>query len=364
MKSFIPIIVCLSLFSCNNQKNQSDYCIIDLEKSLKANNVKNLSLNDIAEEINITPVKTNDSTLLEYIFIAGVSENRIISYDQNSLYSIDKESGSVNKIITNQGAGPEEYKYIFDVIIENNEVVNIYDTGKRGFLKYDLNGNFQSFTKIDSITTFRRLPDGNFYVCYSPFINSNYNTGVYSKDWKYIRSGIINNRSGVYCDMYYVNDLRTYNKKLLFKDIFGDTIYNVTTEKDKPYVILSKGRFKAPIEVIASLEKSNKEGDKYIFSENFNIASKYCFVSYYYDKKQYRDIWDIEKSELIYRKRYSNDESSGISVRVNGIDITVWVNFAVDNYVYCVIKPEDAVKIIPSLSEDTNPIILEVKLKK
>lgn len=363
MKLFIPIILFVFLLSCKKADNKIEHTVLNINKSLTIN-TKNIYLNDIAQEINIIPVETNDSTLFKHLFIAGVTKSKIISFDKDALYSIEKDGGFVKKILNNQGSGATEYKYIIDVILDSDSSINIYDSGKRGFLKYDFQGNFVCFFRSDTITTYQKLQDGNYYVCYSPFLKTNRHTGVYDKNWTFLRKGINNNRKGIDFDMYFWNEIKKYNEKLFFKDVFCDTIYNVTTEQDIPYIILSKGKYKVPLEIASNMEKGEKDGHKYIQSEDYKIASKYCFLTYYYDHNKYYDIWDIETSELIFRNIFNGKKkSSGIPIKINNSIIHIWANYAEDNIIYCVIDTEDALKLLPALPNDTNPILLEVKLK-
>jgi hypothetical protein len=362
-KKYLLIPYCVLLLSCSPQK-EKEYAVIDLGSSLNTDRSNDLSLNDISEKIEIIPVVTTDSTLLQYIFFADVMDDKIIAYDKETLFSINKADGNINKIIDKRGAGPEEYQAIMNVIVDHN-ILNLYDPGKRGFLKYDFSGKFIDFFRNDSIATFKPLTsDGNYAVCYSPLFKSDNFVGIYDKDWNYVRGGVKNDRRDKHLAMLYFNGINTYNGKLFFMDAFGDTLYQMTTEKDIPYLVLNKGKYKMPIETAATLDMLNKEGPKYIELGHFTIASKYCFMFYYYDNKHYYDIWDFENSKLLYRNIVKSErESPGIPVKINNKTIHIWVDYAKNNYIYCIVNPEDALKLIPSLPEDTNPIILEVKLK-
>jgi hypothetical protein len=348
------------LLSCSPQK-ENEYAVIDLGRSLNTDISNDLSLNDISEKIEIIPVVTTDSTLLQYIFFADVIDDKIIAYDKETLFSINKADGNINKIINNKGAGPGEYKAIMDVIVDHN-IINIYDPGKRGFLKYDFSGKFIDFFRNDSIGTFKPLTsDGNYAVCYSPFSKPDRFFSIYDKDWNYVRGGVKNNRGYDFAILYF-NGISTYNGNLFFMD--ADTLYQITTEKDIPYLVLNMGKYKMPIETAATLNMLDKEGPKYIQQMRFAIVSKYCFISYNYDYKLYYDIWDYQNSKLLYRNIVKSErESLGIPVKINNKTIHVWIDYAKNNYIYCIVNPEDALKLIPSLPEDTNPIILEVKLK-
>ena len=123
----MPLIFVCFIISCdnNNRKKSKDYFLLDIENSIYKKPSNKLTINEISNEINIIPVKTNDSTLFDNLFIAGVTDKEIISYEKKALYSIDKKNGAVKTILNNQGTGPEEYKDILDVIIEEDSIIYI-----------------------------------------------------------------------------------------------------------------------------------------------------------------------------------------------------------------------------------------------
>lgn len=137
MKLFIlQIVICFCLFGCNEKERNLDYCVIDLGVAINEDKKNNVNLIGISAGINIIIPETNDSILFRDLFIAGIIKDKIIAFDKKRLYSISKTDGAVKIILDHQGIGPEEYKIIIDATILNDSTISIYDTGKRGFLKY------------------------------------------------------------------------------------------------------------------------------------------------------------------------------------------------------------------------------------
>lgn len=361
---FLLLSICFVSCNADKHKEQRYHALFDIEKSLSVENKLSFTLNDIAKKINLIPVATNDSCLMENLFIAGTTEDHVISYDKQAVYAIDKTDGAVMPIIKRQGLGPGEYKIIMDVALEGDSLINIYDSGKRGFLQYDFRGKYLGFVKNDSIASFRVMSDGNICATTSPFYNNNeFFIELYDRQWNLIRRGIANDRKDVDFDMYYANDIRLYNDKMLFRDYFGDTIYNVSLQQDTPYIVLSQGKYKMPFDIAADNSARNSLGKDYVQGINYVISSKYCFLRYYLREKAYFDIWHIPTSELLYRRIAAEaNPFFGIDVEVSGTTIPVWVDFAKNNCIYCVIEQDFALKIMPSLREDSNPILLEIKL--
>jgi hypothetical protein len=365
MKRSLWFLLLIFLTSCNADKRdgQNDYTLFDIGKSLSVENRLSMTLNDIAKEIRLIPVATNDSCLMESLFIAGTTETHVISYDKQALYEIDKTDGSVRPVIKRQGRGPGEYRFLMDLALAGDSLMYIYDTGKREFLKYDFEGSFLGSLANDSISSFIVMPDGDIAATTSYYHNNDSFIEVYDRDWNFIRSGIPNDRKDVEFDMLYANGFTRYNGKTLFRDYFGDTIYHVTAQRDIPYLVLSQGRRKIPFEIAADMDIRDRQGVDYIQGIGYTISSEYCFLRYYLREKGYFDIWHIPTSKLLYRNIASAANPVwGIDIGVDGTVIPVWPNFAKDNYIYCVIEHDNARKVMPSLPEGTNPILLEIKL--
>ncbi len=364
MRLVIIFILIIFNFSCTSEKKINvDYVVLDIESTINNKKKNSLKFNNIVKKTKLIPVETTDSTLFKYLFIADIIKDKIISFDKEAIYSINKESGNVKKIINNNGAGPREYKFIIDVVVEDDSIIFVYDTGKRGFLKYDFKGNFIQFIKNDSISTFEIMKNGNYCVCFSPFINSDYHTAIYDKNWNLISENIVNQRRNIETDMFYWNSIQKYNDELMFKDFFSDTIHQIKGKDYSPFIVLSKGKYKLPLEIGKNIMEKGREANNYIQQESYASVSNYCFLSYILNNSKYYDVWNIEESALIFRNIVnSNEDIKGIPIVINDVQIGIWSDYAKDNMLYSVINPEDALKIMPKLPEDTNPIILEIEL--
>lgn len=166
--------------------------------------------------------------------------------------------------------------------------------------------------------------------------------------------------------MLYFDALDKYNGKNLFREYpLGDTIYHITYEKDEPYIVISKGQYKTPPDIYADLGTLKREKPNYITQDHGSLIGNLFFLRYYYNQKYYSDIWDIKNNNLIYRGVFSRDGGiNGIPLVIEGHQMNVWISYVNGNYIYIEIKLEDAMKFMPNVSENDNPVILELKLKK
>jgi hypothetical protein len=364
------IFAVLSVSACTNRRiNDADYYILELDKYISQGNTK-LALNDIAEEMRVIPVETNDSTLFRDMHLIDVVGDKVMAYESSLqqigyVYSIDKYTGEVAILLNKQGQGPHDYSRIDGVRIENDTIMKLFDIGKHAFLSYDLAGNYKESIKSDSIVSYYQMQDGNFYVFYAPYFKTDFLSDVYDRQYRLLRHGIPNLYKDVDFDILIMNGLFPYDNQWFFWNAYTDTIYQVSTAIDKPYLVLQKGIYKMPIEILAKIRLRYAEMNKYIDNESFRLVSGYCFLDYLYDEHHYYDIWEISTSKLRYRNIVSNETRDyyGIPVKLNGIEIRVWPNLVKEDYLYCKIQSIDVLKIYPSAPEDTNPMILEVRIK-
>jgi hypothetical protein len=362
----VTFIACLS---CRQEVTQPSCIIIDLEKAIDKSPVK-LTLNDISENSRIISTETTDAILFENMSVMGITKENIIvlnsgpSNKETFLYFVNKETGKVSVLLNKQGAGPGEYRSIIDVVIkEQDSIVYVSDIQTMTIHTYNFHGNFINSFKNDSVQIFNLLNDGNFAVGFPSYLQLGYALGIYDKSLNLKRIGI----PKVYkkTAMTYLDAINKFNNEYYYHVALGDTLYQITSEYEKPYLVRSKGVYKLPVEVAASLSELEKNYDRYIQGDYGYIISKYYFLSYTYGGATYYDIWDLKTSTLIYRnKKADNDATSGIPVSIDSVKINVWPRYVDGDMMYCTIEAEDAVKLIPSLPWDTNPIILEIKIKK
>jgi hypothetical protein len=351
------------MFSCREKENVKDCIVIDLENTVNNQGQNTLTLNDISESIRIIPTETNDSVLFPVITITGEIEGRLITYTKEAVYSIDKETGKVSCMLKKQGEGPGEYSNIFDIVIdEPKNVFHIYSIAGKISI-YDFNGNFVKSIKNDSIGMFAILDDGNFAVSYPPS-NTSCALGIYDTSWNLKRTSIPRKKRKMAMHTY--SSVSKFNNEYFYRDALEDTLYKITSETETPYLVIHKGKYVMPDEVFADFARYKKERGNYIINDYGILISGYFFISYYYDSKQFYEIWDITNSEQIYKRECSREKSDiiGIPVTVGDVTIATWPRYVSGNTMYCVVEADDAIKLIPTLPEDTNPVILEVKIKQ
>ena len=367
------ILICFVCFvSCvlkDESKNENSIIVIDIANTINKKGNKISYLNDISQDIRLIPIETNDSILFKHVNIEGITEEYIVAHDGNigvnkiAVYLINKNSGKVASIIDRRGQGPGDYLRIANVFV-NTKDNTIFLSDNVKINEYTFDGKFIKSIKNDSIDALRILSDDNFAVSFSPLVNQDYALGIYDKSWVLKRKSIPKLKIKEKFDMVYFDAIFNFNNDFFYKLAHSDTLYRFTSEFDEPYLVHSKGRYTIPFDIKANREMTEKYGNRYVQYDFGYLISKYYFLTYYYNNKFYSEIWNIEESSLLFKSIYGRDgRHPGIPVIIGEEIINVWPSYVKNNYLYCIIENEDALKIMPSLPEDTNPIILEVKLK-
>ena len=366
--SIIFAMVFMVLFSC--KKEEKTKCIvIDIANTINTKELKQFSLDDIAQEIRLIPIETTDSILFGNVFIVGVTEEYIVVCEgtfgvEPAVYFINKTNGKVSSIINRYGRGPGEYiRIAFVSLNKRDETIYLSDLTKTN--EYTFDGKLVNSFQNDSIGMLRMLKDGNFAVSYrwTNTANTEFALGIYDSSWNLKRKGMPKAEKNIKFDMIYTDGTIEFNDECFYRLAHSDTLYRITSEFDEPYLVYAKGKYRLPIEIKASREKTKKEGYRYIRDDSGMLISKYDFLSFYYNNKLYYDVWNIENSSLMYRSIYSREGGVyGIPITVNEKKIYVWPTFVSKDAIYCTIEGEDAINLIPSLLEDSNPVILEIRL--
>jgi len=161
-----------------------------------------------------------------------------------------------------------------------------------------------------------------------------------------------------------LNVINNFNGDCYFREMYTDTTYKVTTDRQIPTIVIDKGKYKIPLEIMSDYNRFEKEGDRYITYDYGQLVSKYLFLNSSYNRKEYYDIWDTRTEKVISRRILSeNGGISGIPVSIEGVTFNVWPSYVSGDCLYCIVNAAKAYAFIPSINEYSNPVILELKIK-
>ncbi len=349
--------------SCTQPVGESICTTIDLGASI-GQTTDAIRLNDLFDITQVLPLETTDDFLLSSINLIGNPEKVLIFNESDRLYYVDKATGKLLSKIDRKGNGPEEYTYIRIASADNDGNALVYDPDRKALLKYSPQGKLISSVKNDSIGSVSQLADGNYAVSYGPLIKSCPGIAIYDKDFNLLRQGLTNDPLKSNFILMF-NTMFENEGKCYFQDSpFNDTLFCVTSEKDVPFLVLSSGDYKTPIDAYETYDVYKRDRGSYIMNKYGQFAGDRLFITFSYGEKKYHDVWDMKTSKLLYRSAIGKDGGvAGIPMEIEGTEVVVWPKLTYGDKVYVEVQAEEAQAFLPSVSETDNPILVELTLK-
>lgn len=125
----------------------------------------------------------------------------------------------------------------------------------------------------------------------------------------------------------------------------------------KPYLVLFDSIFQ-PVKYYSDKKKRVTDKKR---REHEGEIEDYIFDGYFYDEKCYNVIWKKGKPEPLYQ---SADDRFGYRIKADGKTYFVEMVYScTDNKIYVPISPAEAVRKVPGIKPDDNPVIMEITLK-
>jgi hypothetical protein len=382
MKKLI-ILFAIILISCNPKKNEVN--VIDLSASA-GSQITNLS--EVAEDIDYIPLETNDSAIIGRIMELRVTEESFFISTNDVILRFDKSGKYLSKL-DKFGRGPEEYDrlYNFDVSQDNKflavraqKSLVLYNINPKGFtffrrLAYSQMPDAISFTGTDN----------NLMLMYSNTTGTNPYSKIlisisgdtlskYSNNFRYIL------KDGWIILNTWENLFYSYNKNLHLKEFQNDTLFQLTDGNLlEPKVIFnSKGKGVTP-GVRAEGKYLSDHSLEFMQVQNILESDLYLFFSLSYINNG--GLFAINKSTntkySISKEGLVDDIGGGVNFRprfgCDGIFFSWMDAFEIkQNYnkskaslssLKEPLKRSLVSDLISNLAEDSNPVIISVKMK-
>lgn len=150
MKNFAIIIAAAVAFTaCGGGTSTSGDGVIDVEHALE--NLTPITTSMLGSNIRYVPLETGDSVLVGGKWTLYATDDKVVVNNAGNVHfnevasvmSFDINSGRFIASIGRQGVGPEEYLAPFPTINYNGESVYFMAGNGKGWVEYDLEGNFK-----------------------------------------------------------------------------------------------------------------------------------------------------------------------------------------------------------------------------
>ncbi len=141
MRTLIVITLALLIFSCHQEKIKSDLAVIDLENNVGKS--RKVVLSEVAESIEYIPFETTEESILGIPVMGGlIYENgKFFIFQKGNYLKIFNSSGKYLSLFNKQGKGPKEYMSLYNVSINScAKVISIRSAEK--IVEYSVSGEY------------------------------------------------------------------------------------------------------------------------------------------------------------------------------------------------------------------------------
>ena len=383
MKHILPFLIALLLMTgCDTSSQKDNTCFPEIKVS-KTPDEKEITFQEMAEEINYLPLETNDTMLLRGVFLSVCNEGIAVMYQSDGRVFLFDGNGKARGSICRKGGGPEEYVGMQQAVVDwkRNELF-VLDY-KPHVKVYDLNGNYKrtfplSFKVRDRemypysdqyMVLFKEVPDTEIgeadkeFAPYQPVILLDKTTGEiialpYTKTSNTsirLLSGWVNN-----------NALYASGRNIYLSDVSSDTIYRLHPSEHKavPFMVRTP-----PLKSI--------DGELFVLNLEGN-TSRYAFLR--------RTDKDIRGKASLHMQEWMYDYQTGETflpvfknedypsrkldahhlIHCHGEDNCLYVKLEAYELIEALENDElsgELQSIAQRLTEDDNPVLMKVKLK-
>lgn len=344
-KNLLPFLVFVLIISCQkkNTQNSGDglnvtgTTTISLIRSFE--NKKLINASSFASKIEYVVLETNAETFYQQntpsVFVPNSDQILVKSFRRISLF--DRLTGKFIKDIGHFGIDPDSYQLTLPDLKPNSKQGTVYAKDQRlRLVEYDINQGIvlrkiSEPTLKDSVLVnsflyprtfvFFGILDNCFIAAFNPNLSGKDPVRLVLYDFKGELIKIFNNhhffikKSNLISYRQGEGQFYNFNNKLMFKESFNDTVYNITADKMIPRYIFSLNEFSPPYSKKELLVFSNYDSyqqkrkslgfnlpfmdkSEYMFISNLLESSKYLFFKLEFQNNEYMCYYDKEERRV------------------------------------------------------------------
>ena len=387
MKCFSFVIVCLLLFSCSRNTEQTGRTtVLDVTQmdTIVCAQQDDMPLDSIISQIDYVKLHGTKNNPVGAIDALWVTEDHIIAADYNqseTIFVFDRQ-GQLQATISRKGRGPQEYVAISDVTLTPDwKRVAVLDNHGKKILYYDLAGNFLFRKELPFYPLrMRYLDEENILLTTYGLEEQDPGLASYprNKDLLYcvdttlqIRKSFMPNQFSRELSSWSSPNVKQFDDRVYATHVYSDTVYQVTPEGliARYWIDLS------PVGGIANFwdgltkEKLMSQLEQTKFGGEFFENEHFAFFRILGSEPT---ILFSKKTKKCYH--LGNRSSTGLGIYVGMVNFVYGDQFiaVVPAYQLCDIacpradqRYQDlAEKIEDGLSEDDDPVLLFFTLKE
>ncbi|MDR3184121.1 MAG: 6-bladed beta-propeller [Prevotellaceae bacterium] len=381
-KYCLTYIIVILLFvlanSCDNNKTGKTSAEYDMIK-VDINQTGILDYNDYFASVNLTPLETNEESLIAQIDKLYITDKYIIIFDQKAMNILLFEiNGRFLNKIGSKGNGPDEYAFFNDIQFNKKDsMIYAHERFRNCIYTYDLSGKLikkSSRSKI-SFNSFYKTDEGYWvYSCFESGNPEKHNLMLLDEDLERVKKAFFPQES--FINTTFSSTFITDEKeKVFFIYPSSNIIYELLREDALPFAQIDFGNKTMPYKQITQL-KNMDEYDKLIADKkylgnisNYKINQNYFFFSFSetgfnVTVPMYNCFYNFSTKEVnIYKNPF---------IASMNYPVSSYLLYASDDVliypIYPMILSDDSFDILSKtlsadIQYDSNPILAMSKLK-
>ena len=366
------------------QKSASgDEIHIDFYSACK-NKLSAIPFSIFVDNVEFIPLETTDECLIgDACIVSSITQKDIFVFDYEKCYRFDRNGKFLNAIGV-KGNGPGEYTRPMRAIVDTlNQWVYFPDHWTGRLLKYDYSGNFLEESQPKGLSSDIWLHKPMEFLFGDSFYQyakkgERFSISFYSlKEKKLLSKMRCEYEKDIPKLMICNPNVYNYNGNTYVKDFWCDTIYQITNPyKLVSHAIINRGRLGYRTQDDKSLISGVEDSEERITIAVHNIAEtdRFIFISsnqgrIVYDKKSDKTIaanYDVPLMDDLYGSPglvYFVSTTNGNEV-YQAIHAYEFIENGDGEHSITDTRYDAYRKMVDSLDEDDNPVIMIVKIKR
>ena len=349
--------------------------VLDIASAVGAGEVCESVCSDMFEVAGWTTIGTEDSVLLAYPQIFGYKDGEIYLYDgmSETFFRVRERDGKILSRFCRKGRGPGDYVSLGTACLDGaRDIILASDVSMNRILAYTPEGKYLPEYSRDSLIGAAVLADGNILALnpvdpgrlYAGTEQSGACYDIYDAEWNPIRRGTVMQNTKRSFMIGYPDPVISLDGECYYSPYRSDTLYRVTADADIPALVFDKGRYAISDEAYMNPEMMVSGGPG-ISDVSTEIIGPYAFCDFYItlDGLYCSQVWDMRDGKLVYAAS-SEDSRPGFRLKSDGVELSVSPSFVMDGEIFSILDYDNALRLVPDLDTDSNPVLMHLRYKE
>ena len=353
----------LALAAASCSKPAAGVLAIDVRALASAPAEETLSWEDIASVDGFFEIDPGHTRMWGGVqFLDDYARGILLIEDRttDTVLSLDGD-GNIVATVSRRGNGPQEYLYTSSCYYDADGNIAVRDPMKSKELVYRPDGSFVSSSDSFAYDGFVFSDGSRAVVEMNRGENRRRQFRVYSAEGDTLLAGPFVRPDQTMLSIGGGHFTEDGPDACWFRYDDSDTLFHISPRSYEPAVVFLRGS-----EI--KYEGSTAEDGTYSFSmslgrfrHNDRIVAGRYFVYRMYDSELDKNHYVLYRMDM-HKMVYHSSEAPAVSV--NGVELHLWPAFVKDGLIWCKVSRDDAPLLIPGYDDDSNQVLVRLKLKR